>query len=617
MNRRRVEPVWDYSSNAVVRCVITTRLALLREPDMTGAMPDWFYRTVAQRALFCLPDRTGRAIALGTIGALGKSSAGRALIEFMGHMKAEPNLAVHVGGIEFTSPVGLGWRVDPERRATRGLACFGVGCIEIWTGPPRLVGRTRTDELEDEAAREQKSSAPPPGRGTTPLLLRCLDARGRETVELPNGVVLPVVDTGEIPAATSEYESGVLLQAGTRLPAGGWRVPTSCPDELRERVRAWRKVLSAGAVLIVAGGVGDPRDALSLREAGANLMLVDAGLVFKGSGLVKRCNEALARESRKSVESEAAPRLFRSAWFWAGALGTAMAAGGAMTLALATTRVLLPYDEHYVGLTADTLRRTSPRLFAFMAHDRGTLAGTMLGLGWVYLVLAWHGVRRGRHGARTTVVASALAGFASFFAFFGFGYFDTLHAFVAVVLFQLTVQIMVGGEKRDALRPIVDDEDAAWRRAQWGQLMWVVHAVGLLIAGGVILAIGMTSVFVSEDLNFLCMTPAEAQTLGAKLIGVVAHDRATLGGMLLASGVAMLLPVLWCFRRGEHWLWWAMTGLGAPAYAAALGMHYQVAYTDWRHIAPALTGLALWLGGVLFTRGYLRRRDDAVSKPAI
>ncbi|MES1168175.1 MAG: dihydroorotate dehydrogenase, partial [Oleiharenicola lentus] len=269
--------------------------------------------------------------------------------------------------------------------------------------------------------------------------------------------------------------------------------------------------------------------------------------------------------------------------------------------------VLLPYDEHYLGLTAETLRRTSPRMFAFMAHDRGTLAGTMLGLGWLYVALAWQGVRRGRHGARTVVIASALAGFASFFAFFGFGYFDTLHAFVAAVLFQLTVQIMIGEEGGEpAPLHVIDDEDSAWRSAQWGQLLWVVHASGLLIAGAVILGIGVTSVFVSEDLKFLCMTEAQAQELGAKMTGVVAHDRATLGGMLLASGVGMLLSVLWCFQRGARWLWWAIAGLGFPAYAAAIAVHLEVGYTDWRHLAPALAGLGLWLGGLLLSRAYLR-----------
>jgi dihydroorotate dehydrogenase len=299
--------------------------------------------------------------------------------------------------------------------------------------------------------------------------------------------------------------------------------------------------------------------------------------------------------------------IFRRAWFWAAALGVAMIAGGAATLVLGLTRVLLPYDEHFLGVTAEVLQRTSPRLFDFMAHDRATLAGTMLGLGWLYLLVGREGVRRQRHGARAVIIASAITGFASFFSFFGFGYFDTLHAFVAVILFQLSVQIMVseeGGAPADPEQLEIEDE--AWRRAHWGQLLWIVHAAGLLIAGGVILTIGMTSVFVREDITFLCMSDEAVRALDARLFAVVAHDRATLGGMLLASGVGSLLLVLWCFQRAAAWLWTAMAGLGVPAYAAALGVHLWVGYTDWRHLVPAGAGLLLWLGGLWCSRAYLR-----------
>ena len=42
-------------------------------------------------------------------------------------------------------------------------------------------------------------------------------------------------------------------------------------------------------------------------------------------------------------------------------------------------------------------------------------------------------MRRGAAWARQAVVTSAAVGFASFFLFLGFGYFDPLHAYVSVV----------------------------------------------------------------------------------------------------------------------------------------------------------------------------------------
>lgn len=577
-------------------------------------MPDWFYRPVAQRALFWLPDGWSRAVGLGVIGGLGKSTPGRALIDFFGHMDPDPRLAVEVGGTKYSSPIGLGWRVDPERRATRGLARFGVGCVETRTDGPRNVFRSEGETLTDGGMVKENS---PPVVDGLPMLRRWESADGDEWVELPSGLNVSVVPWDENPCADAAraFEDGVMLQVGVRRERGGWLVPAARPKNLAHQVRVWREKLPVCAIIVVAGGVDGPEDAVALVEAGASLVLVDAGLVYRGPGLIKRCNEALLLHHGAKTKAEVTEPLFRRAWVWSAALGAAMVIGGAATLGLAATRVLLPYDEHYLGITADALERNSPRLFAFMAHDRGTLAGTMLGLGWLYFLLGWHAVRRGVHGAKTAVAASALTGFASFFSFFGFGYFDTLHAFVAVVLFQITVQIMTGveggAEERGAMMEV---EDAPWRRALWGQLLWVIHAVGLLIAGCVILGIGMTSVFVSEDLAFLCLSEAQAQQMDARMIAVVAHDRATLGGMLLASGVAMLLPVLWCFRRGATWLWSGIDGLGVPAYAAAIGVHLWVGYTDWRHLAPAFAGLALWAAGLGLSRGYLGSGERKVRR---
>lgn len=575
-----------------------------------GTMPDWFYRTVAQRVLFSLPDEAARGVALGVIGSLGKNKAGRSLIEFMGHMAPDPRLAVSIAGTPFASPVGLSWRVDPEHRAVSGLACFGVGCLEVRTGSCRKVHRVADERLADG----QIGTAMANGVAiNVPLLQRHHDSSGNEWLRLPTGENLPVMKCGR-PAEVKagDFTHGVVLQVGTRDETGGWTVPAAMPAQLPEMIRAWRQMLPAGAPLIVAGGIDRPAHAVELIAAGASLLLIDAGLVYRGPGLVKRCNEALLARLPETREPAKTVSVFRRAWFWTTALGVALAIGGLAALALSLTRVLLPYDEHFMGLTATTLKTVLPRLFAFMAHDRATLSGVMVGLGWLYACLGWHGIRASRHGAKTAVIASALAGFASFFSFFGFGYFDTLHAFVAVVLFQFTVQIMVSAEG-GATKPLTrtDEEDRSWRLAQWGQLFLIVHAVGLLLAGCVILGIGMTAVFVSEDLGFLCMTAEQAQALGERVIGVVAHDRATLGGMLLASGVAMLLPVLWCFRRGEAWLWRALAGLGLPAYAASLGVHFKVGYTDWRHMVPALFGLGLWTSGLILSRGYLAQAKVA------
>jgi len=571
-------------------------------------MPDWFYRTVARPILFRLNDRSARVLALGTVGTLGKFTLGRRVIEFLGHMAPDPRLTVQVGELRFVSPLGLGWRIDPERRALRALAEFGAGFLVIDENE-RSVSRAPEFCLAEVDGR-----LPRKGSLDTRLPIPVLrfPAGSPHTLVWPDGRITPVIPW-DLPANSGEpYEHGVVLQCGQTDLSGRQIVDARRPSDLVNQIRKWRSALGH-APIVVADGVLGPEDAAALVGAGATLLLVEAGLIYAGPGLVKRSNEALlarahSNESRAAENQNPTPEMavFRHAWIWICLLGSALTLGGIAATLLSFTRVLLPYDENYLHLSADQLHRTLPRLFAFMAHDRGTLSGVMLGLGLFYIVVGHAGARRGVHGAKGIITTSALFGFASFFAFFGFGYFDTLHAFVAAILFQLTIQILVGASGPASESPVpIDVEDSAWRLGQWGQLLWLIHAVGLLIAGLTILSIGISFVLVKEDLAFLCTTRAALAGLGSDLFGVVAHDRATLGGMLLSSGTAMLMLLLWCFRKGRAWVWWAILLLGAPAYGAALGVHFWVGYIDWHHLAPAFAGVGLWLGGLGLSYRYL------------
>src|SRR5690606_609540 len=143
----------------------------------------------------------------------------------------------------------------------------------------------------------------------------------------------------------------------------------------------------------------------------------------------------------------------RQAWFWTLLLGIALRVGGVLAMVIAVTRVVMPYDEQSVGLTRTQLAQVNDNRLAFMSHDRLTLAGTMLAVGVLYTALSWYGIRRGWHWAHVAVIASAFVGFFTFFGFLGFGYFDPLHAFVTVVLFQF----LLLGVHSDWSRPAYDD----------------------------------------------------------------------------------------------------------------------------------------------------------------
>src|SRR5688572_23532066 len=85
------------------------------------------------------------------------------------------------------------------------------------------------------------------------------------------------------------------------------------------------------------------------------------------------------------------------------------------------------------------------------------------------------------------------------------------------------------------------------------------------------------------------------------LLPLVAHDRATFGGMMFV----FQLSALWGFRRGAGGLWWTMLISGLSAYAAAIGVHYTVLYTSPEHLLPAWTPLGQAWGSSLSAWGSL------------
>lgn len=358
-----------------------------------------------------------------------------------------------------------------------------------------------------------------------------------------------------------------------------------------------------------------PRQALELKDAGADLMLLGAGLVHSGPGLAKRINEALehrastassAASPAQSVVAPARPHE-RRAWLWGAVLGSAMFTGAVLAAWIALTSVLLPYDEAFLGRTREEIDAFQPRIVHFMTHDRVTLAGTMVSIGVLYFALSVFAMRLGEHWAQRAVSISAGLGFLTFFTFLGFGYFDPFHAFVTLALLQVFIQLVVQplGTRRRFDAPPLLDNDRAWRLSQWGQLFFVLQAVGLIVAGATILFLGVTSVFVAEDIAFLHVEPEAIAAFDPELTPLIAHDRATFGGMLIAAGVGLLLTTLWSFRRGDRWLWWTYLLTILPPYAMTLWIHGHIGYTNQFHLSPVYIGIGLLVAGLVLSAPHL------------
>jgi dihydroorotate dehydrogenase len=646
-------------------------------------MPDWSYRTLLQPLLFRLSPEAARDLSLRTIGALGRSRLGSAVIDFLGHMRADRRLERRILGRTFPTAVGLGTGLDPHAVATPGLARFGFGFLELGpvTAEPITTPGTITRDLA-RAAITQPDPVPNPGldalvrrlardhRPRLPLLARLAvmpaatpaeatrDVR-RMIQQLAPYVDLFVLDTPRV-AASAGWDDGAYrahlqdalrtvresgsrhelligvppqfddpgcerfvapgLEAGVAgvvvdgaVPGDGGRRVMGAPARaaVADAVQRLRDRFGPELVIIAGGGIHEPSHALDLLDRGAALVAVESGLVFGGPGLPKQINDALLFATpRRSVEDGETLRAAEQNWFWALLMGLGMLVGSMLALAIAATQVVLEYDETFVGLSRAQLQAVNSRLLPFMAHDRTSLAGTMLTIGILYTSLAAIGLRRGLHWAQVAVVLSACVGFSTFFLFLRFGYFDPFHAFVTVVLFQFLLLLIHSRLAPPAPIPPPNlHDDRRWRLGLWGQLLHVAQAVAFLVAGTTIALVGVTAIFVPEDLEFMQTTAQELRSASPRLVPLIAHDRATFGGMIVACGLCFLGVALWGFRRGERWVWWMLLLAGVPGYAFAIGVHFVVGYENLWHLTPAFAGLAVFGAAQWLCYPYLAAPD--------
>jgi len=659
-------------------------------------MPDWSYNTLFRPVLFRLPFPLARNLCMNSMGRLASLPLGGRVIDLMGHMAPDRRLARQVAGIAIPAPVGLAAGIDSQTRGHGALSRFGFGVIEV--GPVSIGGCETVESIELNARSETLTCSPdlPPissadlakrlaeSPSSPPVLLRVVlptsqlsDESGRQledAVRLLNDHVVGVTLTaassdGQDAVCWSEWIdvlrragfagpvfqlasddvdpvqvkaagfSGIVIDAARRDSAGRLVLGRGGRADVVERLRRLPDKGDSDMAVITTGGIHEPADALELLQAGADLVLIDSGLVFAGPGLSKRINEAVLatattesrpeqapRSSGTAVQSmpelrgacsglqnqDAAPPVTQQSWFWTLLLAIGMFGGGVLAMAVATTRVMLPYDETLVGVTIDELCGANENLLPFLTHDRVTLAGTMLTDGILYLALSLWGIRAGFHWARVTLLTSALVGFFGFFLFLGFGYFDPFHAFVTAVMFQFTLLGMHASFDASPQLTVPDlHNDRAWRMNQWGQLIYILHGGAIIVAGCVISFFGVTSVFVQEDLDFMQTTAETLRSINPQLVPMIAHDRATFGAMLISCGIVVLLSSLWGFRRGAGWLWWALLLAGSAAYISTIAVHLQVGYTSLRHLLPAYGGLAALVAGSALSGPFLLQRPSS------
>jgi hypothetical protein len=273
-----------------------------------------------------------------------------------------------------------------------------------------------------------------------------------------------------------------------------------------------------------------------------------------------------------------------------------LVACGAFAIFQAATGHFLPHDTVYLGMTASELcALQSCRILHFMIHDRISFGGVIVAIGVLYMWLALFPLRRRESWAWWALALSSLTGFLSFLSYLGYGYLDTWHGAATLALVPLFVVGLVRTRRlrRDTVAPNSLDLRSG---PGIGRALLLLSSIGISAAGLTIMTVGMTRVFVPQDLEFIGMTRAAVSAINPHLVALIAHDRAGFGGALASFGVAMFA----CLRyaRPSRALWQALTIAGVAGFGTAVGVHPAIGYLSVTHLGPAVVGCFVFAAGL-------------------
>jgi hypothetical protein len=285
--------------------------------------------------------------------------------------------------------------------------------------------------------------------------------------------------------------------------------------------------------------------------------------------------------------------------------GLALALAGAFALFLSARWHFLPHDVQYLGMTAEQLCGfNSCNIVRFMFHDRVSFGGALIAIGILYVWLAEFPLRARQPWAWWTLLLSGITGFGSFLAYLGYGYLDSWHGTATLFLLPLfaagllkTHSLVAGSGPRCLL---TRDVGESWRSSIGvGRILLLATAAGMILGGTTIMLVGMTSVFVPQDLEFMMLQPDELRSISQRLVPLIAHDRAGFGGAIATMGT-IVLATAWCAPAARS-LWQALCVAGLIGFGTAIGIHPIVGYNNFAHLAPALAGVAMFIAGLAFS----------------
>ncbi|WP_010284453.1 dihydroorotate dehydrogenase [Bacillus timonensis] len=596
-------------------------------------MPDWSYHVLFKPILSHLSPYQSREFIHKGMSLVASIPGGHRLIHFLGRQESSELIKKEIQGVSYTNPVGLSGKVDPLLTGSRAFSNLGFGFIEI--GPvtkdptmnPSLPivdwqeQQINFFENDESIGIDKTIQILEKWKPTQPVWAR-LSGTKEEQQDLISRLE-PYVDAFVTSAPNFHLSTGLPVYLSVQvdrvkaLSVDGFTSnlsgividePTGLPNDryVRDLVDSIRYLRENRLTLPITtvGGIYEPADALTLFDAGADLVMLSSGYVFSGPGLTKRINEALL------YKLEPKP-ILHHAWIWYWLFGLSIFIGGLLAVLFGLTTTILPYDEQFLGMQREEILLFNERILYFMAHDRLTLAGTMISGGIVYMALARFGVRKHILWAKQAIDFAAILGFLGIFLFIGYGYFDWLHLVFWLVLLPI---YLTGFYKTRYLKgtptSLNTRNHRAWKQSLIGQLAFISLGFSFILGGFVISLIGITNVFVPTDILYICMPPEMLDLFNDKLISVIAHDRAGFGSALLSVGLIVLTISLWGFQQGNKWIWWTLLIGGLPAFFAGIWIHFAIGYTTFIHLLPAYFALCLFFIGLILTYRFFHMDKD-------
>src|SRR5262245_22949654 len=294
---------------------------------------------------------------------------------------------------------------------------------------------------------------------------------------------------------------------------------------------------------------------------------------------------------------------------------------GLFAFFLAATKHFLPHDISYLGMTSEELCTINEcRIVHFMIHDRVSFGGALVGIGVLYLWLVEFPLRQRQAWAWWLLLVSGTMGFASFLLYLGYGYLDTWHGVGTLGLLPCFALGLI--KTHSTIEPAAGisslaqpGEPLRWDSMfAFGRSLLLVTAFCLAVGGLIIASVGVTTVFVPQDLQFMGLSADDLRAINSHLVPLIAHDRAGFGGGVCCCGVTMFFCI-WCGQPSRG-LWQTLLLTGMAGFGTAIGVHPVVGYNSLSHLAPAFGGALMYASGLAMTyRGMCLKTPSVVMSP--